>query len=556
MSVSSPEIAGPKSGRRRFAWIWLAPIAATAIAAYLGYAGLAGRGPLITIDFTSADGLTAGQTEVRHKSVPIGVVQSVKLTDDFARIRVAVRMQPEVASRLTEGARFWVVRPRLRADAISGLETLVSGAYIEFDPGSPDGARERDFQGLNEPPGIRSGEPGRAFTVRTRRPAGLRPGSAVLFRGVAAGEVASVDPLASDGEVALRVFIRAPYDSYVRAGSRFWSTSGITTSVGANGFRVEVESLQAALTGGIAFDTPSDQLDLKPLTDDPGFPLYDNEDVAITATSPKRLEFMTYLDGSASGLGIGAPVEIFGIRVGSVTNIDLVYDVARDRFVVPVRFVVEPGHIVSADSRPPVSVEAAVARLVAEGYRVRPRTGNLITGQKTLAIDRIPGAPPAEVRVEGGVLVLPAAAPDGDMMDAAAAVATKIDRLPLDEIARNLNTALASLNTIVQGPELRGAMSQLPEVLARMRDLLRNADDGLSPLLKRQLPALFRSLDRTARDTGSAVRSIEAGYGTDSTFDRRASQALMEVSDAARAVRQLVDLLERHPEALVRGRPE
>jgi paraquat-inducible protein B len=281
-------------------------------------------------------------------------------------------MQREVAGLLTSNARFWIVRPRLNAGNVSGLETIVSGAYIEFDPGSRDGAeQERSFRGLEEPPGNRTGDPGRVFTLHTPRLGALGPGSTVMFRDVSVGEVLSLDPLAPDGEITLRIFIRAPYDGYIRRGSRFWSTSGISANFGPNGLRVEFESLRAALTGGIAFDTPAEQLGQAVAPAGARFQLYESQDVAIAATSPKRLEFLTYLDGSASGLSVGSPVEIRGIRIGSVTSVDLVYDVAAERFVVPVRMVVEPGHIASHDSHPPMDVMTATARLVATCSPVR-----------------------------------------------------------------------------------------------------------------------------------------------------------------------------------------
>ncbi|MBS0521775.1 MAG: MCE family protein, partial [Proteobacteria bacterium] len=344
---------------RRLSWIWLIPLAAALVAGYLAYTTWASRGPLVTIEFDSAEGLTAGQTQVRYKSVPVGTVQSVRLIGDLSRIRISARMQRDVADRLTGDARFWVVRPRLTAGNVSGLETIVSGPYIEFDPGTAGLARRRSFVGLEEPPGIRAGEPGRVFTLRTRRLGALRPGSTVMFRDVSAGEVLSLDPLAPDGEITLRVFIRAPYDGYVRRGSRFWSTSGVSANFGPNGLRVEFESLRAVLTGGVAFDTPAALLAQPEAPASTTFVLYENQEVAITATSPKRLEFMTYLDGSAGGLGVGSPVEIRGIRVGSVTSVDLLYDTAARRFVVPVHMVVEPSRIVSPDSAPALDVKAA-----------------------------------------------------------------------------------------------------------------------------------------------------------------------------------------------------
>ena len=552
----SPHFAEARPSRRRISWIWLVPLAAAAVAAYLGYTSWTGRGPLITVDFDNAEGVAAGQTQVRYKSVPIGVVESLRLTRDFSRAQVSVRMQREIADRLTGNARFWVVRPRLTAGGVSGLETIVSGAYIEFDPGLPGGANERTFTGLEEPPGIRTGEPGRVFTVRTPRLGALTPGSTVMLRDMSVGEVLSVDPLRPDGDITLRVFIHAPYDGYVRPGSRFWNISGISANFGPNGLKVEFESLRAALTGGIAFDTPAELLGDAPAPAGASFPLYESQQAALSATSAKRLEFLTYLEGSASGLGVGSPVEVRGIRVGSVTSVDLVYDMAADRFVVPVRMEVEPGSIASPGNSPPRDVLTSTAMLVAQGFRVRVRSGNLLTGQKVLAIDPVADAPPATVRQENGVIVLPAVGGgDGDIMEAVSTMAGKLEHLPLEEIGRNLNAVLVSLNGVAGGPEMRGALVKLSGTLTQVQDLVRKADGGLTPLF-RQLPEITRNLDQTVERANAAMGSIERGYGADSAFGRQAARAMQEVSDASRSIRQLADYLERHPEALIQGRGE
>jgi paraquat-inducible protein B len=556
MSQTEPEIAEARPHRRHFSWIWLIPIAAACVAIYLGYTTLSHRGPLITIQFAGAEGLTAGQTQVRYKSVAIGTVETIRLTDDLSKITTDVRMQKEVSGRLTDRARFWVVRPRLTAGNVSGLETIVSGAYIEFDPGEPGGEERSTFQGLDDPPGIRSDEPGRVFTLRTPRLGALDRGSAVFFRDVAVGEVLSYDRPRLDGLVTLRVFIRSPYEGYLRQGSRFWNTSGVSVGFGPNGLKVELESLRAALSGGIAFDTPPELRDEAPVKDSADFFVYDNLDAAISATSADRLVFLTYLNGSVSGLAAGSPVEMRGIRIGNVLKVELAYDQRQGRFVVPVHIAVEPRNISFPNGRPQEEVLSAASRMVAEGFRLELRTANLLTGQKALSFDQIPNAPPAEVRMEGNTIVLPSTAGGSDnIMATASALAGKLERFPLEEIGNNLNAALAAVNGVVGGPELSGAIGSLSGALGQVQDLVRKADGGLEPLLRR-LPEVAANLDQAVRRANTAVGSIERGYGGDSSFNRQLDRMLQQVTDAARSIRLLADFLDRHPEALVRGRKD
>ena len=554
MSDTEPEIAEAKPHRRRFSWIWLIPIGAALVAAYLGYSTFSTRGPLITVDFSTADGLTAGQTQVQFKSVNVGMVESIRLTEDLSRVAVRVRMQRDMENRLTANARFWVVRPRLTAGSISGLETIVSGAFIEFDPGEPGAERQSEFEGLDDPPGIRPGEPGRVVIIKSRRLGPLERGSVVFFRDVAVGEVLSYEPPPLDGEVSLRVFIRAPYSEYLRRGSRFWNTSGITFGFGPSGLKVEVASLRAALAGGISFDTPPELRDAPPAPEDTTYQLYDNLEAAISATSAERLEFLTYLDGSASGLAAGSPVEMRGIRIGSVLKVELAYDRTSGLFTVPVHIAIEPRNIAFPNGRPQEEVMTAVKRMVAEGFRVQLRSGNLLTGQKVLSFDQIQNAPPAEVTMEDGTIVLPGTGGDSaDIMAAVGAVAGKLERFPLDEIGSNLNADLASINGVVGGPELKDALGSLSGALGQVQELVRKADDGATPLLRR-LPEIASNLDQAVRRASSAVGSIERGYGGDSSFNRQLDRTLQQVNDAARSIRLLADFLDRHPEALIRGR--
>jgi paraquat-inducible protein B len=460
-----PEAAEPQEARvreRRFSLIWLVPIAAAALAAYLVYATYASRGPLVTVTLDDAGGLTAGQTAVRYKAVQVGTVEGIRLSGDLSKVRAGLRMSKEVEDRLTDGARFWVVRPRLTAGSVSGLETIVSGAYIEFDPGDPAARARREFAALADPPGVRSDEPGRVFTLRAEALGSLDRGSPVFFRDVVVGEVLGFDPPGLDGTVALRVFVRAPYESYVREGSRFWNASGVGVAFGPDGLKLQLSSLRAVLAGGVAFDTPPELRDQPPAPESAVFPLYGSRDAADAATSPDRLEFLVYFDGSVRGLGAGSPVELRGVRIGSVTSVQLEYDAPSEAFRVPVRIAVEPALISFPAGRPRGEVRAQAERMVELGMRAQLRSGNLLTGQLAVALDAVPDAPPASVRVEGDELVLPSlGGGGGDVTAAVGAIAGALERFPLEEIGRNLNGALAAVNGLAGGPDLRDAVAAL-----------------------------------------------------------------------------------------------
>ncbi|SDB69025.1 PqiB family protein [Belnapia rosea] len=551
-----PAEAERRLRRRRISPIWLVPVVALLIAGYLGWRTYVDRGPLVTVTFRDAGGLTAGQTQVRYKAVQVGTVETIELSDDLQQVQVRLRMNKSVQGRLTEGARFWVVRPRLTAGNVSGLETIVSGAYIEFDPGG-EGASERDFAGLENPPGVRSDEPGRVFTLLAQRVGSLDRGSPVFFRDVTVGEILDIDPPGLDGNVTIHAFIRSPFDGYLREGSRFWNISGINARFGGGGLKLELESLRALLAGGVAFDTPPELRDEPPAPDVTRFQLYDDLEAAVSATTKDRLVFLLYFNESVRGIEVGTPVEMRGLRIGSVLERTLEYDLASDTFRVPVRIAIEPDRIAYPSGKAGRTQEDVLTyarRMVGNGLRGRLQTVSYVTGQVVIAFDFVPDAPPAEVVLQGEEIVMPTMSADS-VLASVSSVAAQLQSIPFDEIGRNLNDTLASVSGLAGSPELRGAVQGLSGVLDQAQGLLRRADEGLAPLLRR-LPGIASNLDQAVGRASSAMASIERGYGAQSEINRQVARVLAQASDAARSVRLLADLLDRHPEALIRGRTD
>ena len=241
--------------RRRFSVIWLVPLVAGAVAAWLAVVTLREKGPVVTIAFATAEGLEAGKTKVRYKDVEVGAVGEVRLSDDLKDIVAVADMSKQVAPFMTSGARFWVVRPRVGASGVSGLGTLLSGAYIELDPGQ-EGAQVSSFKGLDEPPPIASDVPGRRFLLHADSLGSADQGSPVHYRGLRVGQVLGHTLDDNRRTVTLEIFVDAPHDALVRDTSRFWNASGIDVSVGAGGVEVSTGSLETIIAGGIAFDTP------------------------------------------------------------------------------------------------------------------------------------------------------------------------------------------------------------------------------------------------------------------------------------------------------------
>ena len=285
----------------RFHLIWLVPIVAAGLAIYLGWKTLSSEGPLISVTFHSGQGLTAGQTKVMHKAVAIGTVQSVQLSDDFQQVVARIRMDQKTTALLTDHARFWVVRPHLSPTDLSGLQTLLSGQYIDMDPGTPGGKPERQFLGLEQPP-IPTDQAGRTFTLQGSDLGWLQPGAPVFYRDIKVGRMIDYQENGVGKPIIMHVFIHAPYDHYVRAATHFWNSSGLTASFGPSGLHVAVESLEALLVGGINFANFEDAAQSPPATFETKFPLYNSFDEAQNAGFRDNYHFVTYFRQPISGL--------------------------------------------------------------------------------------------------------------------------------------------------------------------------------------------------------------------------------------------------------------
>jgi len=557
---AGPDIPEAETHRRRpFLFIWLVPLVALGIAGYLAVRAVAHRGPEIVITFSTADGLTAGQTKVRHKAVDLGTVERINLSPDMTKVELHVQMQREAERLLTSNAQFWVVRPRLTAGNITGLDTLISGSYIEVDPGppgEPPGKQQRDFIGLEQPPAVRSDEPGRSFTLTSGRIGSLASGSPIFFHDIEAGEVLGYD-LTHDGQdVNIHTFIRKPYDDFVHENSRFWNSSGVTLKLGAQGVQVELQSLQAVLSGAVSFDTPTDVPATPIARQDTVFPLFADQDAASSASYKERLKFATYVEGSVRGLAVGAPVDLYGITIGNVTAIKLEFDPASLTSRVRIGFEVQPDRIMGGD-RLHLSPLDVARGLVGRGLRAQLQSASLITGQQLLAMAFFPGVAAADATPEGDVVVIPSqpASSLDSITNGLSSIATKLGDLPLDEISHNLNGALSGVAKLTNGPEMQQTLRSLQGAVAEVQDLVRKVDGGMTPALKR-LPDIAASLQSTADHASRLLSSVDTGYGGNSEFNRNLQRVLSQVSDTARSVRLLADFLDQHPEALIRGRTQ
>jgi paraquat-inducible protein B len=542
--------------RLRISLIWAIPLVTMFVAAWLAWDTLSKRGQQITIRFDTAAGLQANQSRIRSRDVELGVVEKVVLGPNQRYVVVTARMVRDASPLLTDKAQFWVVKPRFFAGSLTGLETLVSGSYIQLEPGGDGGKPTTEFVGLEDPPVLRSSVPGHTFRLKSPRIGSLNPGSPILFRDLIVGEVLGWDVGEMAKEVTIQAFVRAPYDRYVHDRSVFWNASGASVQLGGNGLKLELESLRALVLGGVAFDT-SDKALASPVADqNREFVLHADRQAAETADFDRSLRFLSYFKGSVAGLDAGATVTLHGLRIGAVTDVTLDYDATADAVKVAVRYGIEPGRIAGLDLPTDRDLDERMAGLVRRGLRVRLESASLVTGSKQLAIDVVPGAPEAVLSKQGDAFVLPTVN-DGqtDIATAAGELMGRLRTIPFEQIGENLNQMLAGANGTINDPNLRHAIAALHETLTSTQTLMANVNKNADPLLKR-LPKIAADLEGMVKHANQLVGSLDDNNNPGSRFGRDLNRTLGQLSDAARSVRMLADMLSRHPEALVRGRSD
>ncbi|WP_186061732.1 intermembrane transport protein PqiB [Burkholderia gladioli] len=515
---------------RRSGWlpslVWLVPLVAALIGIGLVVKSVFDRGPEITISFRSAEGLEPGKTQVKYKDVEIGTVKTIKLSKDLSHVLVDVQLKKEAEDFAVKGSRFWVVRPRVGASGVSGLNTLLSGAYIGVDAGRSPNA-QTDFAGLETPPPVTGDDKGTSYVLHGDSLGSVDIGSPVYYRRVQVGQVVGFS-LDKDGTgVTFNVFVNAPYDQYVGTNTRWWQASGVDLRLDSSGFKLNTQSLATVILGGLAFQSPPNQTAGGPVSNGATFRLGSDEGDAMRDPDGLPVEVVMNFNQSLRGLSVGAPVDFRGIVLGNVTNIAIDYDPKTKNFLMPVTMNIYPERLGKrfrdlVEKKGEPAQRDILTRLVEHGLRGQLRTGNLLTSQLYVALDFFPKAQKVQIDLTRKPVELPTVPNTLDELQLQVAdIAKKLDKVPFDQIGANLN------------------------------DALKHADQ------------LFQQLDTQvapqARDTLSAAKqtftTAEATLQQDSPLQADVRGALKELTRTLQSLNNLADYMERHPESLLRGKP-
>jgi len=519
-----------------FPVVWLLPLVALLVGGWLFYKTMSEKGPEITISFETAEGIEASKTQIKFRDVKVGQVDGVDISDDLKTVVLTATMEAGTEHYLTDTSRFWVVKPRVGAGGVTGLGTLLSGAYIAFEPNTT-GKKQKSFVGLEKPPIVSQDKEGSRYRLRTETLGSLAVGAPVYFRQFDIGEVTDYKLADDYSYVDVGIFVQSPYDGYVREHTHFWNVGGVSMSIGAEGVKVEMESLVAVLSGGVAFETLPEFVESPAARQGTVFPLFKNRAESLERPITEVITYTLKFTDTVRGLSIGAPVEYRGIRVGTVKNIMLGEDPQHAGVVSPVVIIgiepqrtmgyrdVDESEVTRQEAREmETSPHQRIQSLVRKGLRARLQTGSLLTGQLFVDLDIFPDAKPATV-IEGGLY-------------------PEIPTLP-----SSLQGMIANVNRIlnkIEQSDLEGTLTNLNALMV--------SSNSLVSALERDAPGVVKDLNATLQAANSTLAALQTSTSADGEIGSQLQDALKEIGAAARSIRVMAEYLQRHPEAMLKGK--
>ena len=532
----SKDQAAPATVRKRggISLVWIVPLVALIVGGWLAYKAVSEKGPVISITFSTAEGLEAGKTKIKYKDVVVGQVESIHLGDDLKHVVVTAELDKDYGRYLNDKTRFWVARAQIRGGTASGLSTLLSGAYIGVDP-ALGGQSTKDFRGLEVPPVVTSGLPGKHFWLKARRLGSLNVGVPVYYRQIQVGQVVSYG-FSPDGQsVDVQIFIESPHDAKIAENTRFWNSSGLNVSLSAQGLKVDMESIITLMSGGLAFDVPEGVAPGREMPENSVFQLYPSQESIQEKTYTLRRTWLVYFDRSVRGLSAGAPVEIYGIRIGEVADVDLIYDEKRKDLRVPVLLSIEPERIQNMLKAVPEykagEREPLLKWFVEErNLRAQLKTGNLLTGQLLVDLGFYPDEPKAVLAHENDLPVIPSMGGSIEQIqESIARITRNLEKVPFEKIGKNLDQLLKESTTTVRDAGV----------------FARRLNGETAPALQASLGALQTTL-----------QEVQGAIGNDSPLNYNLKKTLEELALTLRSLRELTTAIESRPQSLLFGKGE
>ena len=545
MSIPNPKIVGPQDkGRFAYSLIWLVPIAALVISLGVVWKTYSHRGPLIEVAFLEATGIRVDETELRYRDVTIGLVEDLEFSEGLETVIAHIRVEKSVAPFIDAESNFWLVRPEVTTRGVSGLDTVLSGVFIEGTWDSVIGEFAEHFDALPNPPLARAGERGLQFTLFSTDGKGMAENTPILYRGIEVGRIGNLR-LAGDGRSILaNAFVPFPNDRLISSSTKFWDTSGFDLSFGPSGAELNVSSLASLVAGGISFDTiVSGGRKVSPSA---AFQLYADESEArgsvFAGPSRQGEQLSIIFEGNVSGLAVDAIVELRGVSVGEVTALTGIVDAQRfgdQRVRLLTTVTVSPTRLgLGADENALDFLEERVQ----QGLRAQLTNASLLTGGLKIVLVEDPDAPPAELQRNADPFpLLPSIEADiADVSATAEGVFERINKLPIEDV---LNSTISMMDSATRLLNSDGVKEAPDEALALLGDARKFVGSDEIQALPAKFSETMTGLNAAIEDLRGIVTAVaeQKVIETLSTSVTAVQQAAEDASLAVAGLPELVD---------------
>lgn len=525
--------------------IWMVPLIALLIAVWLAWQYFSELGPKVQIVFESSAGLKAGQSQVKMRDVPVGIVKNITLLEGKKGVLVTVQMNKDTEDYLNKDTKFWIAKPKIDASGVSGLDTLMSGSYVEVYGDKGEGG-ENYFIGLEEPYIDKDAIEGKRYRLSAPDARDLSVGAHVYYRKIRVGNLESVR-LAQDGEkVNFTVFIEEPYTKFVNSHTQFWRTNYLTFNYHDNVFRMDIAPIANLLNGGIALSTTTKTVRDESLDDDHIFPLYLDFEEALKKEigfgGESMMTFQFNFSESVGKLEVGAPIELSGFQVGSVVNIESDFDSNASRVRSVVLGLIDTSVFVDFERGKKGDGYNNLQKAVALGMKARLAQGNPLTGSLYIELARDKKLDAGHI-IEGDTFARFPTAPssfDG-MMDKVATLLEKINNLDIEKLLASVNKLVDDNNAPIQN---------------LFKKLSTTADNINQITASKEMQALPESLGAslaTLQETLEAMNQLLEGDSSNSLLSAQITTMLKELTEMSNAVQNLTEKLDRKPNALIFG---
>lgn len=504
--------------------VWVIPIITVFIGAWILFYNFSHQGPEVTLITYNAEGIEAGKTKIKSRSVDIGVVESVTLDDNFSRVVIKARLNSNMADLLRTDSAFWIVKPTIGRDGVTGLGTLLSGVFIELQPGR-DAKEHSEFTLLDSPPLAAPDAKGIRIVLTSEKAGQLNAGDPVLFRGYRVGSVETSDFDMNNRDMRYQLFINAPYDKLISSNVRFWKDSGIAFDMSSQGIHVELGSIATLLSGGVSFDIPAGWLPGDNVKEAAEFKLFDNQSSIQNSLYTQYQDFVMFFSDSVRGLQPGAPVEFRGIRLGTVAQVPF-YTEGLDQkldndFRIPVLIHIEPERFtkdVGADFNLKTELESAMKN----GLRASLKSGNLLTGALFVDLDFVPNVPEYKgPDVIAGYRIIPTTSGGlAQIQQKVISVLDKINSMPIEPMLNQTTQTLADgqktikeaqvmlseLNKLMGSKDFQNLPQDMQKTLSEMNRAMQGFQPG-SPAYNKMVDNMQR-LDQVLREVQPLLRTL------------------------------------------------